>query len=88
MVKFAERWNSYLDIHLFTLVSLSIPQAKKVHPRPLNSLRPVVRCTTIKYNQKVRAGRGFTLDELRVCCVGISAFALHCISQYVCSSTA
>ena len=28
------------------------------------SLRPVVRCQTNKFNQKVRAGRGFTLDEL------------------------
>jgi len=42
-----------------------IAKAAKVHPRPLNSLRPVVRCQTIKYNSKVRAGRGFTLAELR-----------------------
>lgn len=42
-----------------------IAKAKKIHPRPLNSLRPVVRCQTIKYNSKVRAGRGFTLAELR-----------------------
>jgi len=41
-----------------------IAKAKAVHPRPLNSLRPVVRCQTIKYNQKIRSGRGFTLDEL------------------------
>jgi len=40
-------------------------KAKKLAPRPVNKLRPVVRSQTIKYNQKVRAGRGFTLDELR-----------------------
>ena len=39
--------------------------AKKMAPRPLNKLRPIVRCATVKYNTKVRAGRGFTLDELK-----------------------
>jgi len=41
-----------------------IKKAADSHPRPLNKFRPVVRCQTIKYNQKIRAGRGFTLDEL------------------------
>jgi len=41
-----------------------IAKAQAVHPRPLNRLRPIVRCQTIKYNQKIRGGRGFTLDEL------------------------
>jgi len=41
-----------------------IAKAKAIHPRPLNNLRPIVHCQTIKYNQKIRAGRGFTLDEL------------------------
>ncbi|PFH61630.1 hypothetical protein XA68_16805 [Ophiocordyceps unilateralis] len=36
-----------------------------VAPRPVDRLRPVVRCPTIKYNRKVRAGRGFTLAELK-----------------------
>merc|ERR1712100_51806 len=40
-------------------------RAKKVAPRPLGLLRPVVHCTTNKYNMKVRAGRGFTLLELK-----------------------
>jgi len=40
-------------------------KAAETHPRPLNKLRPVVRCQTIKYNLKTRAGRGFTLDELQ-----------------------
>jgi len=42
-----------------------VAKAKAVHPRPLNNLRPIVRCQTIKYNQKIRGGRGFTLDELQ-----------------------
>jgi large subunit ribosomal protein L13e len=40
-------------------------KAKAVAPRPLQLLRPVVRCPTNKYNAKVRQGRGFTLDELK-----------------------
>eukprot|EP01084_Bolivina_argentea_P127723 225862_1 len=40
-------------------------KAEKAAPRPLNKLRPAVRCPTIKYNTRVRAGRGFTIDELR-----------------------
>lgn len=42
-----------------------VAKAKKVHPRPVNALRPAVRGQTIKYNKKVRAGRGFTARELR-----------------------
>jgi len=41
-----------------------VAKAQAVHPRPLNNLRPIVRSQTIKYNQKIRAGRGFSLDEL------------------------
>jgi len=40
-------------------------KAKKLAPRPVNLLRPVVRCPTVKYNLKQRAGRGFTLEELK-----------------------
>ena len=44
-----------------------IKKAAAVMPRPVaGPLRPVVRCPTIKYNRRVRAGRGFTLDELKV----------------------
>jgi len=42
-----------------------IIKAKRVAPRPVNLLRPVVRCPTIKYNMKIRAGRGFTFAELK-----------------------
>ncbi|PPJ56806.1 hypothetical protein CBER1_05943 [Cercospora berteroae] len=40
-------------------------KAAKVAPRPVDRLRPVVRCPTIKYNRRVRAGRGFSLAELK-----------------------
>ncbi|TPX10112.1 uncharacterized protein E0L32_001309 [Thyridium curvatum] len=40
-------------------------KAAAVAPRPTDLLRPVVRCPTIKYNRRVRAGRGFTLTELK-----------------------
>jgi large subunit ribosomal protein L13e len=45
--------------------SLRALKAAAVAPRPLNLLRPVVRGQTQRYNGKVRAGRGFTLDELK-----------------------
>ena len=38
----------------------------QVAPRPLGKLRPVVSCPTYKYNLKQRAGRGFTLEEIKV----------------------
>ncbi|GAV08870.1 hypothetical protein RvY_18498 [Ramazzottius varieornatus] len=44
---------------------LRIKKAREIAPRPLGLLRPVVRCPTIRYNKKVRAGKGFSLDELR-----------------------
>jgi len=44
-----------------------IKKARSIAPRPVaGPLRPVVRCPTIKYNSKVRSGRGFTLEELKV----------------------
>ncbi|KII93902.1 hypothetical protein PLICRDRAFT_99635 [Plicaturopsis crispa FD-325 SS-3] len=33
--------------------------------RPLAPLRPAVRAQTVRYNRKVREGRGFTLAELK-----------------------
>mmetsp|Transcript_23809 Transcript_23809/g.53713 ORF Transcript_23809/g.53713 Transcript_23809/m.53713 type:complete len:225 (+) Transcript_23809:241-915(+) len=41
-------------------------KAAKVSPRPTGGLlRPAVHCPTIKYNSKVRLGRGFTAEELK-----------------------
>jgi large subunit ribosomal protein L13e len=47
-------------------------KAAAVAPRPTGGLlRPAVHCTTIKYNSKLRLGRGFSLEELKA--AGISA---------------
>ena len=41
-------------------------KAQRVAPRPAKgSLRPIVHGETRRYNMKVRAGRGFSLDEIR-----------------------
>ncbi len=41
-------------------------KAAAIAPRPASGLlRPAVHCPTIKYASKVRAGRGFTLEELK-----------------------
>jgi len=43
-----------------------IQKAAAVAPRPVDKLRPIVHCPTIKYNRRVRAGRGFSIAELKV----------------------
>ena len=45
--------------------------AAAIAPRPLDSLRPVVNCTTIRYNHRQRAGRGFTLQEIKAAGLGV-----------------
>lgn len=50
--------------------SARVAKASKLAPRPTELLRPAVRCQTLKYNTKIRSGRGFTLDELKA--AGIS----------------
>ncbi|GKV08493.1 hypothetical protein SLEP1_g20114 [Rubroshorea leprosula] len=46
-------------------------KAVKIFPRPTaGPLRPIVHGQTLKYNMKLRAGRGFTLEELKA--AGIS----------------
>jgi len=40
-------------------------RAKRIAPRPVEMLRPTVRGQTVKYNRKLRYGRGFSLAELR-----------------------
>nr|QBH73319.1 putative cold induced protein [Thermobia domestica] len=43
-----------------------IKKARRIAPRPAaGALRPVVRCPTFRYHTKVRAGRGFTLEEIK-----------------------
>lgn len=41
-------------------------KAAALAPRPVDKLRPVVRCPTIKHNRRERTGRGFTIAELKV----------------------
>merc|ERR1712151_314142 len=46
-------------------------KAKEVGPSPADGpLRSIVRCATQKHNRRVRAGRGFTLAELREAQIG------------------
>lgn len=50
-----------------------VKKARAIAPRPVaGPLRPIVRCPTVRYHTKVRSGRGFTLQELKVreipCC--------------------
>nr|CAX77649.1 putative ribosomal protein L13 [Schistosoma japonicum] len=41
-------------------------KAQRIAPRPASGpLRPIVNCPTFRYNMKVRAGRGFSLQEVR-----------------------
>lgn len=41
-------------------------KAQSIFPRPVaGALRPIVHGQTVKYNTKRRAGRGFTLEELK-----------------------
>lgn len=42
-----------------------VEKAKRIAPRPLKKLRPIVRCPTARFNMRVREGRGFTLEELK-----------------------
>eukprot|EP00920_Eleutheroschizon_duboscqi_P041881 GHVT01100538.1.p1 GENE.GHVT01100538.1~~GHVT01100538.1.p1 ORF type:complete len:142 (+),score=9.67 GHVT01100538.1:54-428(+) len=41
-------------------------KAAKLGVRPIGMLRPIVHPPTQRYNIKIREGRGFTLDELKV----------------------
>jgi large subunit ribosomal protein L13e len=45
-------------------------KAASLGVRPLNPLRPAVRGQTVRYNAKIREGRGFTLAELKEAGVG------------------
>lgn len=44
-----------------------LKKCRDVAPRPAKGLlRPAVHCPTVRYNRKLRAGRGFTIEELKV----------------------
>jgi large subunit ribosomal protein L13e len=40
-------------------------KAAALYPRPVDKLRPIVQCPTIRYNRKAREGRGFSIAELK-----------------------
>lgn len=43
-----------------------LQKAARISPRPVDGvLRAAVHCPTIKYNSKVRLGRGFSLSEIK-----------------------
>lgn len=42
-----------------------ISKAARVAPRPTETLRPIVRCQTAKYNMRERLGNGFSREELK-----------------------
>merc|ERR1711994_1238784 len=42
-----------------------VAKAARIAPRPLGRLQPTVHRPPYKYNVKVRAGKGFTLEELK-----------------------
>jgi large subunit ribosomal protein L13e len=53
--------------HVVVCFAARAKKAAKVFPRPAaGALRPVVHAQTVKYNNKLRLGRGFTLEELKV----------------------
>ncbi|CAL1695627.1 unnamed protein product [Somion occarium] len=45
-------------------------KAAQLGVRPLTLLRPAVHAQTVRYNRKVREGRGFTLAELKEAGIG------------------
>jgi len=45
-------------------------KASRMAPRPVGLLRSAVHCPTIRYNMRIRAGKGFTRAELKA--VGFS----------------
>lgn len=61
-----------------------LKKAAEIAPRPAAGfLRPVVHCPTFKYNSRVRAGKGFTLEELKVHCVCALSPDLHSVASNV-----
>lgn len=68
---FRKHWQERVKVHFdqagkkASRRQARLSKAARIAPRPLDALRPVVRAPTVKYNRKVRAGRGFTLAEIK-----------------------
>lgn len=73
---FRKNWQKRVKVHLdqagkkASRRQARAQKAAKVAPKPTDALRPIVRCPTIKYNRKLRAGRGFTLAEIKAAGLG------------------
>lgn len=74
---FRKHWQERVRVHLdqagkkVSRRQARLTKASALAPKPLDTLRPIVRAPTIRYNRKIRAGRGFTLAELKA--VGLTA---------------
>ncbi|KAJ4305515.1 60S ribosomal protein L13 [Kalmusia sp. IMI 367209] len=66
---FHKDWQRYVRVHFDqagkkkSRRNARVAKAAKVAPRPVDKLRPVVRCASD--NRRVRPGRGFSLAELK-----------------------
>ncbi|EGG20200.1 S60 ribosomal protein L13 [Cavenderia fasciculata] len=49
-----------------------VAKAAKVFPRPITTLKPIVRCPTVRYNIKSREGKGFTLEEIKAAKISVN----------------
>ncbi|KAK9363427.1 ribosomal protein L13e [Lipomyces starkeyi] len=69
---FRKHWQTRVRVHFdqpgrkLRRRTARVKKAALVAPRPVDSLRPIVRAPTVRYNRRIRAGRGFTLEELKV----------------------
>lgn len=62
-----------------------VKKARALFPRPASGpIRPVVRCPSIRYHTKLREGRGFSLEEIKVSTA--LAFLACVIVDYVCET--
>lgn len=52
------------DQHPRLMASFPLHCSSLILYRPTSLLRPAVRCQTVRYNRRVRSGRGFTAAEL------------------------
>ena len=61
------RWFGKLTTHFSFRHKARSVRARRIAPRPIGGpLRPAVKCPTVRYHNKVRSGRGFSLEELKV----------------------
>ncbi|KAL3281817.1 hypothetical protein HHI36_005017 [Cryptolaemus montrouzieri] len=68
---FHKNWQKYIKtwfnqpMKKFRRRNYRIKKLRENIPRPLDKLRPIVHCSTVRHNRKLKAGRGFSLRELK-----------------------